>query len=95
MIILKIWFVTILVAVLSFILFAIDVKIYSNAKGYRSARKKSFAEIIWNYFKIFLQCCIPLYNLFVAFTFLLCLFCEQMKQSTFDNAVQRGDIKKI
>jgi hypothetical protein len=95
MIILKIWLVTILVAVLSFILFAIDVVIYSKAKGYRSARKKSFAEIIWNYFKIFLQCCIPLYNLLVAFTFLLNLFCEELKQSAFNNSVQNGDIKKI
>ena len=95
MIILKIWFVTILIALLSFILFAIDIGIYSKAKGYRSARKKSCAEIIWNYFKIFLQCCIPLYNLLVAFTFLLNLFCEELKQSAFDNAVRKGDIKKI
>ena len=95
MIFLNIWCVTILIAVLSFILFSIEIEIYSKAKGYRSARKKSFAEIIWNYFKIILQCCIPLYNLFVAFSFLLALFCEEVKQSAFDNAVQKGDIKKI
>ena len=95
MIILKIWLVTILVAVLSFILFAIEIKIYSKAKGYRSARKMSFVERIWGYFKIFLQCCIPLYNLFVALSFVLCVFCEEFKQSAFNNAVQKGDIKKI
>jgi hypothetical protein len=95
MIFLNIWCVTILIAVLSFILFSIEIGIYSKAKGYRSVRKKSFVEIIWNYFKILLQCCIPLYNLFVTFAFLLALFCEEHKQSAFDNAVQKGEIKKI
>jgi hypothetical protein len=95
MIILKIWLITILVAIFSFILFSIEVVIYSKAKGYRSARKMSFVERIWSYFKIFLQCCIPLYNLLVAFTFLLCLFSEEVKQSAFDSSVQKGDIKKI
>jgi hypothetical protein len=95
MIILKIWLVTILIAVLSFILFSVEIVIYSKAKGYRSARKMSFVERMWGYFKILLQCCIPLYNLFVALSFFLCLFCEEFKQSAFDNAVQKGDIKKI
>lgn len=95
MIFLNIWFVTILIAVLSFILFSIDIEIYGKVKGYRSTRKKSFAEKIWNVFKILLQCCIPLYNLFVAFSFLLTLFCEEFKQSAFDKAIQKGDIKKI
>lgn len=95
MIILKIWLITILTAVLSSILFSIEIMVYSKAKGYRSARKMGFAERVWGYFKILLQCCIPLYNLFVTLTLLLNLFCEEYKQLAFDEAVQNGDIKKI
>ena len=95
MIILKIWLITILIAIASFILFSIDIEIYGKAKGYRSTRNLSFRERVWSIFKILLQCCIPLYNLFVTFAFLLAVFCEEFKRSTFEKAVLKGDIEKI
>ncbi len=94
MIILKIWFVTILIALISFILFSIEIRIYSKANGYHSTRNLRFVERVWNYFKILLQCCIPLYNLLVAFSFLLALFSEEAKKSAFDRAILKGDIEK-
>ena len=64
MIILNIYVLTVLFALASLILMGIEITFYSKRHNLVSAVKRSFGETIFEWFKIILQCAMPLYNIF-------------------------------
>ena len=93
MIILNIYVFTVLFALASFILMSIAITFYGKRHNLVSAVKRSFGERIFEWFKIILQCTIPLYNIFVSLCFLIMVFNENFLEETVHSCILKGTIK--
>lgn len=93
MIILNIYVCTVIFALVSLALMGIEVMFYSKAHNLVSTTNRSFAEQMWEWFKILFQCAIPLFNIFVGLCFLVAAFNENFLERTIQTCINKGTIK--
>jgi len=93
MIILNIYVCTVIFALVSLALMSIEVMFYSKAHNLVSTTNRSFAERVWEWFKILFQCAIPLFNIFVGLCFLVAAFNENFLERTIQTCIIKGTIK--
>lgn len=93
MIILNIYVCTVIFALVSLTLMSIEVMFYSKAHNLVSTTHRSFAEQMWQWFKILFQCAIPLFNIFVGLCFLAATFNENFLERTIQTSINEGTIK--
>ena len=93
MIILNIYVCTILFALASLILMVIEVSFYAKRHNLVSTIHRSFGESLFQWFKLLLQCAIPLYNIFCGFVFMVATLNENFLAQAVQNAIEKGTIK--
>lgn len=93
MIILNIYVCTILFALASLLLMTIEVRFYAKRHNLVSAIHRSFGEHLFQWFKLFLQCAIPLYNIFCGFVFMTGVFNENFLARNVQICIEKGEIK--
>jgi hypothetical protein len=72
---------------------SIEVAFYSKRHNLVSAINRSLGERIFEWFKIILQCIIPLYNIFVGLCFTVATFNQNFLEKTIHNCIFKGTIK--
>lgn len=93
MILLNIYITTIIFAIVSLVLLSIETNLYCREHGIIVAVKHTLGRRIFDWVKIFIQCCIPLWNIWLGICYLVAVFSEKfMEQITKDNIV-KGKLK--
>lgn len=91
MFVLNLWLITVLIAIICTALAFIELYFELKARNLKSTRKKSHGERIWGWIKIFINCCIPLYNIIVIFAMLMTLLSQEFKDKAIQRCIDKGE----
>lgn len=93
MIFLNIYVCTILFALFALMLMGIEIAFYAKEHNLISTRKKSVGRQLFDWFKLLLQCAIPLYNILCGFCFLAGAFSETFLENAVQRCIEEGKLK--
>ena len=93
MIVLNIYVVTIIFAIVAMVLMFIESILYTREHGIVSAQQSSLARKTFDWLKMLITCCFPLWNIFVGCCWLAGVFNENVMEQAVSKSIEQGKLK--